>query len=201
MHIHLVEAGFLEEMSGWLSDLERRELGPLDLRTAALDILLGFDFEGVSSVRKKQAQAKADRSNRIDTDIYEGVNSDQLKSCTLGGAVNFVRTAPQETRDNRLKATTMLERMSRCFHEANDEDEEGNIGGGAKWPLMNDRSIASPFTTVKSQTEAFMGACVRIDPEDPTSYMKQPPSRYPRSFISGMDSSIGRSKRNRDDEM
>ena len=185
MHEELLQCGFLRELAHWICDREKQLLAPLDLRTTAFDLLLGFDFEGVQSVRKKMQSAAQQKKGSEDISLaYEGISREHLQNSAIGEAVNFAKLHPSETRDNRGKAITLLERMSRAY---NDDHEEEELDSGAKWPLMDHPEIASPFETVKSQTEAFQSSCIKMDPEDPLCYLRQPPKRYPKSFITGMN--------------
>lgn len=200
LHEALVAAGFLDEIRYWLCDREKGDLAPLDLRNTALDLLLGFDLEGVSSTRKKiRAALAAKRKSDDTTDAYEGITANQLRDSRIGESLNFVRTHPNESLDNKSKATTLLERMCRTFYEE-DEEEETTGGGGAKWPFMGIKDIASPFEVLKTETEKFQAACVKVDKEDPLSWYRQPPKRYPKTFISGMYDGGRKGRRGSDDD-
>ena len=110
---------FLGELCGWLCDLKAGELAPIDLRSTALTVLCEFEFEFVDSAyKRKQAQlaARKNRDGADETDIYEGISNEQLKDSDIGRCINFIRLHERkEQRDNRKKATVLLERMTRTF--------------------------------------------------------------------------------------
>lgn len=186
LHEDLVAAGVLEELAYWLFDPTRNppELAPLDLRTAALDCLLRFELEGADNLGNAARRGPTRRRGKNgDEDIdvfvgYEGIDAETLRKSEIGRAVNFVRRHPNELNVNKNKAVALLQNLSRTF-----EGHEHNRKRRVLWPCINDRDVASPFDPVRTASDVFASSINRIDPKDPSSYMRVPPKRIPKSYI------------------
>ena len=177
LHEALVEAGFLEELSYWLYDPSTNELGPLDLRTHALDLLLRFRYHGLATVRHQPGKTSLKFD---DVASYEGIEKEHLLRTNLGEAVNKVRNNPKEVPSNRNKALMLIERFIRVL---SGEEEEEAAKYETKWPSMGNPLVADPFVYVPSHSEAFLRRFAVADPLDPTSYLRVPPPRPSRPII------------------
>ena len=203
----LLENGFLNLICDWIWDEELNMPAPLDLRQTALSALLLFEMEGVMSAYKKKRrfdQMKKEYRRKQDTlfesidevDQYNGITHEQLINSNLGKCIKNILFYPGEISANKQKATILLERMSRIFSYTLDKDEDewedskvsvelsDNVRisipktNKIKWASMHDKTIASPFEMIKTETEEFQSVCNQIDEENPNSYEKRPPLRF-----------------------
>jgi hypothetical protein len=159
----LVKYGFLNEISYWLLDPITKGLAPLDLRSAALRILMNIGFKGsMGAVRRRKTKTTKDVD---ELEMYSGVCSTDLKenAAHLGKAVNFIRQNENEHPDHRNKACVLLERFSRAWA---DLPEQRNV---------RDTFQGATYEHVTTEVEAFRKTLNRVDPLDPNSYHKVPP--------------------------
>ena len=180
--VHGDHGGFLNELSFWLWDRTRKELGPIDLRTSALELLLAFEIYGVTHMYEK-ASAKKKASMDDDITKYEGISRAELEDASIGKAVNFIRTHPQETPRNRNMACKILQRFSRAFSGELDNEEQD---AEPKWGCMGDPTVLTPFNTLKTASELFHQRITKVDDLDPTSYARVPPRRIDKSVITNL---------------
>jgi hypothetical protein len=178
-HPMLVEAGFLKEISNWMCS--GKQLAPIDLRTTALNAMALFKIEHAEGGKVVKLKAKNDDVE--DLDDFEGVNKDQLKESNLGFAANTVRQHPSETSENRAKASYLLQRMSRAFAGEVAELDNSNV---KRWTTQGDSTILPPFEALKSSSELFVQKTTTVNPLDPTSYMRVPPMRFAKTYVSGV---------------
>ena len=186
VHLHekLVEHGVLDELCHWMADKKTNTLAPLDLRSAALDALLEFALEGVVGGKRVPHKNQFKKDELVD-DLQAGltgISRQQLQSTDLGWATNFLRQHPDETVQNRAKATRLLERFSRLF------GGDDRVGGGSKrepvkWKTYGAENILPPYETLQSSAELFIKSHSQVDPRDPMSYHKAPPHRPPQAYI------------------
>ena len=188
--VPLINAGFLAELAHWIVDGATNELAPLDLRNVAYELLLKYGFKG---------SMEATHPNRIvdteDLNAWEGIGREHLEGTTLGRAVNVSRQHSGETAQNRKRAVTLLQRLSRAYSGGDDSDDEGagrssgkkggaNSGGMAvRWACDKDATIATPFEYITNATEVFVGKVAQVDPLDPESYLRVPPLRIRKTPI------------------
>ncbi|ORC87904.1 uncharacterized protein TM35_000191480 [Trypanosoma theileri] len=194
----LIEEGILQELSTWLYDFNRRELAAFELRSAALDILLGFPIEGELNV------GMARNGDEI-LDAFTGMSREHLIHTDLGSAVNALRQDKHEVHQNRSKAVRLLERLSRAMsggvkssHRSGDGSGNSSFAGGSgasssnvTWKCQDDPTVAPPFHMVQTGTEAFQTALVRPDPLDPLSYLRVPPRRAPKAYVTNLGGNVG----------
>ena len=159
----LVKCGFLNEISFWLLDPVTKGLAPLDLRTAALRILMNVAFKGsLGAVHRRKEKIHKDA---VEMDVYCGVCHEDLKenATHLGKAVNFIRQHEGEHPNNRNKACVLLERFSRAWADQPDNAP------------VRDSFKGTTYEHVTTEVEAFRKTLNRVDPLDPNSYHKVPP--------------------------
>eukprot|EP00658_Telonema_sp_P-2_P033994 TRINITY_DN24857_c0_g1_i2.p1 TRINITY_DN24857_c0_g1~~TRINITY_DN24857_c0_g1_i2.p1 ORF type:complete len:210 (-),score=66.37 TRINITY_DN24857_c0_g1_i2:758-1387(-) len=159
----LVKCGFLNELSYWLLDPVIKGLAPLDLRTAALRILMNVGFKGsLGAVHRRKEKVHKDA---VEMDVYSGVCHEDLKenATHLGKAVNFIRQHESEHPNNRNKACVLLERFSRAWADQPDNAP------------AKDTFKGTTYEHVTTEVEAFRKTLNRVDPLDPNSYHKVPP--------------------------
>ncbi|RNF26435.1 uncharacterized protein Tco025E_01276 [Trypanosoma conorhini] len=194
----LIEEGILQELSTWLYDFVRNELAAFELRSDALDILLGFPIDG-------ELDAGVARNGDEILDAFTGMTREQLIHTDLGSAVNALRQSKQEVHQNRAKAVRLLERLSRAMAggvrsgrrgaAAADGGRGSHAGGGPSssvtWKCKDDPTVAPPFHTVKTGTEVFQSALARPDPLDPLSYLRLPPRRAPKAYVTNLGGNVG----------
>jgi len=180
MHEWLVEAGFLQELGNWMCT--GRQLAPIDLRSTALDALSLIKIEHAEG-GKEIKQKKNKNGDVDDLDRYEGVSKEQLKGSNLGYAANFLRQHPSETTENRNKASYLLQRMSRAFAGEEPEVDPSTV---KRWTAQGDATVLPPFEALQSSSELFVAKTVRVDPLDPTSYLRVPPLRLAKTYVSGV---------------
>lgn len=190
MHQHLVEAGILDELSNWLYDMERNELGPLDLRSLALELLLCFEVRGirkVGAVKEDDEFDEAKAAKKVDDlDAYRGICREDLQGTSLGTAVNRLRTNALETENNKKIATLLLQRLSRAFQHRRDDDDESQPVVEVQWRCKGDPTVAPPFDPVVSASDAFQQRMFQPDPQDPMSYLRCPPRRYNKGYVTNL---------------
>jgi hypothetical protein len=190
MHRFLVEEGILSELSHWIYDMELNELGPLDLRTLALDLLSGFEVRGIRKMgtpREDEEFDEAKAAKRVDDlDAYRGVCREDLEGTSLGTAVNRLRTNELETDSNKKVATLLLQRLSRAFQHRRDDDDEAQPVVEVQWRCKGDATVAPPFDPVVSASDAFQQRMFQPDPLDPMSYLRCPPRRYNKGYVTNL---------------
>jgi hypothetical protein len=204
LHRFLMDAGFLKELSHWLGDRKTKQIAPLDLRVAALQILGMLQLEGVPrSGLSKEKKQRTDKNGDIieDTDAYGGVTQEHLAATDVGWAVNFLRSHAQETTRNRAKATYMLQQLSRAFAGGDDDgaDHERNTTQ-RKWRTQGDVTVMPPYESLPSATEVFQKGLCKVDPLDPTSYLRVPPLRVSAAYITGVGQQAVRNGRDVDSD-
>lgn len=205
LHEHLIEAGFLKEVASWIADTKRKELAPLDLRTVALDALERFAIEGVScgklpaKVGTHRKVAGADVL--LDESTYDGITVEQLEAAPeLGRALNFARNASGENADFKRRVSSIIENVSRAFHDVGGGSKVDRAGGATvKWKAYGDPTVLPPFEILKTKAEICQGVFCRVDPLDPTSYSRVPPTRTPPAYITGLF--LGKNGRDREDAL
>ncbi|ESL08838.1 hypothetical protein TRSC58_03453 [Trypanosoma rangeli SC58] len=194
----LIEEGILQELSTWLYDFVRDELAAFELRSNALDILLQFPIDG-------ELDAGVARNGDEVLDAFTGMTREQLIHTDLGSAVNALRQSKQEVHQNRAKAVRLLERLSRAMaggvrsarrgSAGADGTHGSHAGGGASssltWKCKGDPTVAPPFHTVRTGTEVFQSALARPDPLDPLSYLRLPPRRAPKAYVTNLGGNVG----------
>ncbi|CAD2218361.1 hypothetical protein AGDE_14875 [Angomonas deanei] len=171
---HLVKRGILDQLCEWLYDFNAGRPSPLELRSAALDILLQFPLEG--EVEEKEDDEK---KQSILIDKYYGISLDELRRTDIGKAVNALRQQ-DELKENRSKCVQLLQRFSRV-HRAGRE-QRGPKSSTVTWKCQRDPTVASPFEAVETSSEALAKKFMRPDPTDPTSYNRYLPWR-PRAVV------------------
>ncbi|KAH8618816.1 hypothetical protein ERJ75_000239300 [Trypanosoma vivax] len=195
LHQFLIENGILQELSTWLYDFSRRELAAYDLRSVALDILLGFAIEGELGTK---VLANGDEV----LDAFTGMTREHLINTDLGNAVNLLRQDKNEVHENRAKAVRLLERLSRAMTGSSDATPHtygayssalvlsrsgtDRIARDTKtlaWKCQGDSTVAPPFHVVQTGTEAFQRALLQPDPLDPLSYLRAAPWRPPKVSV------------------
>ncbi|KEG10467.1 hypothetical protein DQ04_03681020 [Trypanosoma grayi] len=197
MRPFLITEGILQELSTWLYDFNRRELAAYELRTAALDILLGFPIDGELDV------AVARNGDEI-LDVFTGVTREHLIHTDLGSATNALRQDKQEVHQNRAKAVRLLERLSRAMAGGVKSVRRGGNNGagggsatgggpssGLTWKCKDDPTVAPPFHIVQTGTEVFQSTLARPDPLDPMSYLRVPPRRAPKAYVTNLGGNVG----------
>ncbi|KAH9600496.1 Transcription factor IIS [Trypanosoma melophagium] len=194
----LIEEGILQELSTWLYDFNRREIAAFELRSAALDILLGFPIDG-------ELNAGIARNGDEILDAFTGMTREHLINTDLGSAVNALRQDKHEVHQNRSKAVRLLERLSRAMsggvksaRRSGDGSGNSSFAGGSggsssnvTWKCQDDPTVAPPFHMVQTGTEAFQTALVRPDPLDPLSYLRVPPRRAPKAYVTNLGGNVG----------
>jgi hypothetical protein len=176
------ETSILDELANWIYDKTRKEFGPLDLRTTALDLLLAFEVSGVTHMYAKpgKSSSKKDDSEELH---YEGIGRFELENSSIGKAVNLLRKHDQESARNRNVACKLLQRFSCAFSgEALDDVEEAE----PKWGSMGDPDVLPPFNTLKTASEMFHQRIMKVDDQDPTSYARLPPRRIEKTLITNL---------------
>lgn len=190
MQQYLVACGVLEELSRWLYDPVKSELGPLDLRTLALSLLVEFEVRGMPSTEKLdddedfeegKAKKKVD-----DLTKYRGICREDLEGCSIGAAVNKIRMHPQELQRNKALATHVLQRLSRAFRVRRDDDAEPQAPVEVQWKCKGDSDVAPPFDPVIAASDEFQMRMFKPDPLDPLSYLRLPPKRYQKGYVTNL---------------
>ena len=178
LHEALLEKGILDELAFWIFDRKRQELGPVDLRTSALNLLLLFDVENNSSLH---LQARRPTKELASESVFHGISKEHLEHSCIGYVINKIRSHDEETTANRNKACELLQRFSRAFLGIPD-------GGEAEvnWKCKGDASVLPPFAQVRTASEAFQAATVSVDPMDPMSYLRVPPPRFKPAMAMGL---------------
>lgn len=189
MHRHLLEHGILEELTHWLYNAESKELGPLDLRSLALELLMCFEVRGIrkNGAPKEEVFDEAKAAKHVDDlDAYRGICREDLEKTSLGMAVNMLRTSSVETERNKAMATQLLQRLSRAFQHRRDDDDEAPPVVEVQWRCKNDPTVAPPFDPVVSASDAFQQRMFHPDPLDPLSYLRCPPRRYNKGYVTNL---------------
>lgn len=192
LHEHLVNAGILDELTGWLADAKSNDLAPVDLRLVALYILDNLAFEGIDGGMRISSKQKVRRDpltgeTFVEEDIgYAGVTAEMLQATKLGWAVNFIRRHPNASAENRTTATRLLEKFSRVFRGEEEGGRKNGANGKQLWSSQSDNTILPPFEVMPSVTQRFIEASTKADPNDPISYLRVRRAYNQPSFVTGL---------------
>lgn len=104
----LLESSLLEALAEWIKPTEDGKLPNLNLRTAVLNILLEFPIKGITKNFSKYSD-------------FEGIDIHHLKGSKIGQYVRFLSQHPNETKDNKTTASTIVERWSRLIFGLSDD--------------------------------------------------------------------------------
>lgn len=177
---YLLEEGILDLLGEWLMDLRKSELAPLELRSTALDILLGFPVE------REEEDIKSECTGPV-----KALSRDNLTPSIIGSCINTLRLHASETAANRSKCAALLERFSRAFTAMNSKrTQKPHV---ITWKCKNDEGtggavsdVASPFEAVPTVSEQFQRDFMRPDPLDPTSYHNLLTPRPPVQIVANV---------------
>lgn len=127
----LLETSLLEALAEWIKPTEEGKLPNLNLRTAVLNILLEFPVKGVTKNLSKFSD-------------FEGIDIHHLKGSKIGQYVRFLSQHPNETKDNRKSASTIVEKWSRLIFGLSDDYKE------LKWDQKPQKRV---FKQIEEQEE------------------------------------------------
>ena len=171
----LVEERFLDELTYWLMDPVTKGPAPLDLRTAAINLLMNFGFKGSRNLVHRKPHSSGKAKDEVST--YEGIDREALESCKfLGMAINYIRQNERELPDLRNKACVILERLSRAWADRPEFSQAPSKRGGMEYyPSKGKKDIAGPYQHITTEVEAFRKTLNHVNPLDPDSYHRVPP--------------------------